>query len=305
MKVLTAKELAIRHGAQKIVLVASRRTDMPAFYTDELLEGLREGRFHPQTMMQPMWELHFEPEDIHSIGLWSQDFSKWIQRRHEIGSLGYRFWYRFTILPDDPICKPKAPPVEDQLRQLETLAGTDGNDCVSVFIDPLIQYRNIGEKTWRYNFSETGVETIVRKAHQLGIRSMTISLLDYYKHVEKRALEKRVEFKFLNPNKRSDQEEMIETVQRIKKIADAYQVEVKTCCEKDLHSKGLTRQGSCVDGNYLNKLFGPGAPVQPDAGQRRRFGCGCTSAVDIGRYVEQGEWSHHCHHDCPQCYARR
>ncbi len=305
MKVLSAQEIAIRHQAQKIVLIASRRTDMPAFYTDELLKGLKEGKFHPQTMMQPMWELHFEPQDIHSIGLWSQDFSQWIQRRHEIRGLGYQFWYRFTILPDDPICKPKAPPVEEQLKQLETLANTGGSDCVSVFVDPLIEYRHIGEKDWKCNFSGVSVDRIVRKAHELGIRSITISLLDYYKHVEKRTLEKGLEFRFLNPNRPSDQKDMIGAAQRIRKIADAYLFEVKTCCEKFLHSKGLTKQGSCVDGNYLNKLFGPGAPVQPDPGQRKQFGCGCTSAVDIGRYTEQGEWSHHCRHDCPQCYARR
>jgi len=305
MKVLTAKELATRHKAQKIVLVASRRTDMPAFYTNELLKGLKEGRFHPQAMMQPMWELRFEPQDIHSVGLWSQDFSKWIKRKHEAADLGYKFWYRFTILPDDPVCKPKVPLVEGQLTQLATLANTDGNGCVSVFIDPLIQYRHIGEKAWKYNFSDDSVDMIVKKAHQLGIKSITVSLLDYYKHVEERALKKGLEFRFFNPNKHPDREEMIETVERIRGVTDRYQVDLKTCCEKYLHSNGFTKQGSCVDGNYLNRLFGPGASVQPDAGQRKQFGCGCMSAVDIGRYTEHGEWSHHCNHDCPQCYARR
>ena len=218
MKVQTAKELAIKHKAEKIVLVASRRTDMPAFYTSELLKGLKEGRFHPQAMMQPMWELNFEPQDIHSVGLWSQDFSKWIERKHEIAGLGYKFWYRFTILPDDPVCKPKAPSVEGQLEQLETLVNTDGSNCLFVFVDPLIQYKPIGEGNWRYNFSDASIDMIVRKAHQLGIKSITISLLDYYRHVEKRALRKGFEFRFLNPNKHSDQEEMIETVQRIRNI---------------------------------------------------------------------------------------
>ena len=98
---------------------------------------------------------------------------------------------------------------------------------------------------------------------------------------------------------------MLEIVKRIRNITDVYQFDIKSCCETYLHSKGVTRQGSCVDGNYLNNLFGPGASVQPDAGQRKQFGCGCTSAVDIGRYTEHGEWSHHCNHDCPQCYARK
>jgi len=305
LKVLTAKELSIKHKAEKIVLTASRRTDMPAFYASELIKGLKEGRFHPQTMMQPMWELRFEPHDIHSVGLWSQDFSQWIERRHKIMDLGYKFWYRFTILPDDPVCKPKAPSVEEQLKQLETLANTDGSDCVFLFIDPIIKYKHIGEKHWKYNFSDASVDRIVKRAHQLGIQSITISLLDYYKHVEQRGLEKGILFGFLNPNDHSDQEEILEIVQRIKNITHAYQVTLKSCCETYLHTKKVTKQGSCINGNHLNTLFGPGASVQPDAGQRKRFGCGCTQAVDIGRYTERGEWSHHCGHECPQCYARK
>ena len=305
MKVLRAKELAIKHKAEKIVLIASRRTDMPAFYVGELIKGLKEGRFHPQTMMQPMWELRFEPGDIHSVGLWSQNFSHWIERRHEIADLGYKFWYRFTVLPDDPVCKPRAPSVEEQLKQLETLANTDGNDCVFLFIDPIIKYKHMGEKDWKYNFSDESVESIVKRAHQLGIKSITISLLDYYKHVEKRGLEKGILLGFLNPNDHLDQEETIELVQRIKNITDAYQVNLNSCCETYLHTKKVTKQGSCVDGYYLNRLFGTGASVQPDSGQRKKSGCECTWAVDIGRYTEHGKWSHHCSHDCPQCYARR
>jgi hypothetical protein len=76
MEIQTAKEIALKQKAQKIVLIASRCTDMPAFYMSELIKGLKEGRFHPQGMMQPIWELNFEPNDIHSIGLWSQDFTK-------------------------------------------------------------------------------------------------------------------------------------------------------------------------------------------------------------------------------------
>ena len=305
MRVLTAKQLAIKHEAEKIVLTASRRTDMPAFYVSELIKGLKEGRFHPQTMMQPMWELRFEPHEIHSVGLWSQNFSHWIERRNEIADLGYKFWYRFTVLPDDPVCKPRAPSVEEQLKQLETLANTDGNDCVFFFIDPIIKYKRIGENHWKYNFSDASVDRIVKRAHQLGIQSITISLLDYYKHVEQRGLEKGILLGFLNPNDHPDQEEILEIVQRIKNITNAYQVTLKSCCETYLHTKKVTKQGSCVNGNHLNTLFGPGASVQPDAGQRKRFGCGCTQAVDIGRYTERGEWSHHCGHECPQCYARK
>ena len=153
MQIKTAREIAAKNRADKIVIVASRRTDMPAFHIDELIAELQQGIFHPQGMRQKMWELQFTPEDIHCVGLWSQDFGKWIRRINEIKDLGYKCWYRFTILPDDPICKPQAPPVKMQLDQLEKLVKVDGADCILVFIDPLIQYRQIGESSWINNFS--------------------------------------------------------------------------------------------------------------------------------------------------------
>jgi len=67
----------------------------------------------------------------------------------------------------------------------------------------------------------------------------------------------------------------------------------------------LTAKASCVNGHLLNQILGPGASIRQDSGQRKKSGCGCTMSVDIGRYTEKGIWSHHCGHDCPQCYARR
>ena len=304
MQIKTAREIAAKHRSDKIVIVASRRTDMPAFYIDELITGLQQGIFHPQGMRQKMWELQFTPGDIHCVGLWSQDFGKWIKRRNEVKCFGYKFWYRFTILPDDPVCKPQAPPVKVQLDQLEKLVEIDGADCVLVFVDPLIQYRRIGERSWINNVSRQTLTPIIHKAKELGINSISTSILDYYKKVERRAHDRGVEFRFFDPQNIVDRNAILAMVDTFKEITDQYGLVLKTCCEKFLHSSHKTIQGACVDGNYLNTLFGPGASEKADSGQRVQYGCGCTAAVDIGRYQTHGEWSHYCGHHCIQCYAR-
>lgn len=303
MKTKTAREIAAVHKSDKIVINAGRRTDMPAFYPDELITGLKNGVFHPQGLMQAMWEFRFEPSDIHSVGLWSQDFSKWIEKSEEVRQLPYKFWYRFSILPDDPICKPKAPPVVDQLKQLEALVKLSGKECVFLFIDPLIKYRKVGED-WRYNFSSESIEEILKHASSSGIECVTTSILDFYPKIQRRAKKQGVEFYFFSPDNLQDQTEMTGMIKIVKTVADRLQLKVKTCCEKLLHSSGLTLQGACVDGKLLNRSFGPGASLRMDNAQRGKYGCACTVSVDIGRYLEKGEWSHHCDHQCPQCYAR-
>lgn len=303
-----ASAIAQKHGTSKVVIIASRRTDMPAFYTDELINGLKNGEFHPQPMMQKIWKFTFKPEQIHSVGLWSQDFSKWLLRPEltELRSI-YKFWYRFSILPDDPVCKPKAPSVQTQLDQLENLVKAEGSQKVFLFIDPLIAYRKLGESQWLYNFSRQSLENIFSKAAALGISAVTTSIIDYYPKVERRAMKRGYEFRKYDPENVEDQKEMKEMIRIFTEAAQPFGIKVKTCSEKYFNIHNLAERGTCVDGRKLNELFGPGASTKCDSAQRIKYGCGCTAAVDIGRYTGKGnpQWSHQCYHDCIQCYARK
>ncbi len=170
MKIKSAKEIAEKQRTDKIVLIASRRTDMPAFYLDEIIEGLKMGIFHPQPLMNPMYRLRFGREDIHSVGLWSQDFSLWIKRREEVSGLGYNFWYRFTILPDNPVTKPRAPSLKKQLIQLEALAQRDCPHAISVCIDPIFKYRSADKGKIEYNYNSSSIEEIAKVCSSLNIK---------------------------------------------------------------------------------------------------------------------------------------
>jgi len=318
METKTAREIAKKHFSDKLVLVASRRTDMPCFHLKELIRGLNEGQFHPQPLMNKLFRLTFKPNDIHSIGLWSQDFGPWMDGRKEIKP-HYNYWYRFSILPDDTVCKPVAPPLKEQLNQLSCLVDSSSPEQVFLFVDPLIKYRLTGQREWRYNYSAESIEEIVKAAAISGITSISFSIIDYYSKIKTRAYNLGVEFYFFNPEKPEDLREMKNMMGDIKLIAATYSISIRTCCEKLLHDNGIITPGAkvdgrkltqffgpgaCVDGFKLIQLFGPGASLKADSGQRKKYGCRCTRAVDIGRYINSGEWSHACGHQCPQCYAR-
>ncbi|HOW80984.1 MAG TPA: DUF1848 family protein [Spirochaetota bacterium] len=304
MNSVRARDVAAKHGAEKLVLVASRRTDMPRFHLDEIIDGLNTGVFHPQPLMNPVFELAFTPGEIHSVGLWSQDYSLWLDRRGEV-KYPYRYWYRFTLLPDDPAVKPVAPPLAEQLRQIKILARADGPDAVNVCIDPLFRYRPIGESEWRDPFTPEFLDEVMRGCSAAGITRVTISLIDYYRKVEERACRFGIEFFYTDKKTPGGIEAGICMGMKVKSAAGRYGIGLRSCCEPGLVDAGIARKGSCTDGRLLNSLFGAGASERPDPGQRRKAGCGCTLSMDIGRYAEYGPMSHHCGHDCPQCYARR
>ncbi len=301
-EVLHASEVAARQGGGRLVLVASRRSDLPAFHLDELVEGLRRGRFYPQPPRQPLRELRFGPADIHSLGLWSQNFSAWLPRRREVERLGYRCWYRCTIMPDDPWCKPFAPPVDLQLRTLEDLVQGATAGAVTVAVDPLIVYRRLGETDWRDNAPAAALERIFAAIAALGLPEVTTSLYDPYPRAEVRA--KARGLVFANPGSPEGRPVYERVIQRFQGLAASMGLRVRTCAEPLLADREGCSAGACVDGARLNALFGPGASESPDKGQRRNKGCGCTRALDVGRSVEHGPLGHVCGHRCPQCYAR-
>ena len=314
METVYAREIASRQGAEKLVLVASRRTDMPAFYTEELIRGLREGIFHPAGLMQPVRELRFTPEEIHSVGLWSQDFSEWLKARHGLVSgsaaprdtrtgSSYKFWYRFTILPDDPVIKPKAPPVSVQLEQAARLLELDGPGTVTLCVDPLLYYRKKGTREWTPGCTDESAGKIFQGACRLGLKEITLSFIDYYKKVERRAARSGIEFMYPDLSREAGRQAAAELVRPLAEASRRTGIAIRSCCES-FPGEPLLLPGACVDGRKLNRLFGPGASEKQDRGQRKKQGCLCTLSVDVGRYIEHGTWSHHCFHDCPQCYAR-
>ncbi|HOO71727.1 MAG TPA: DUF1848 family protein [Spirochaetota bacterium] len=304
MKIVSAESVAARHRAQKIVLVASRRTDMPRFHCDEIITGLNGGMFHPQPLMNPMYRFTFTHEQIHSVGLWTQDGSVWIKKRGEV-TRPYHYWYRFTVLPDDPCIKPKAPPVDEQLRQIRELAGVDGPRAITVCIDPLCRYRAAGSSSWTDPFTADFFERVLSGCAVAGITRVTVSVIDFYRKVENRARRYGIEFYYPDKKNPEGAGDIIGMAAPLKSAAQRHGITLYSCCEPALVEAGAALKGSCVDGALLNTLFGPGASGEQDRGQRKQGGCGCTLSLDVGRYTENGPWSHHCGHDCPQCYARR
>ena len=302
MKIVHASEIIDRHGSEKLALVASRRTDMPRFYTGELVQGLNTGIFHPGALMNPVFELRFVPENIHSIGLWSQDFSRWLKHRTEVHP-HYNYWFRFTILPDDSSIKPVAPSVISQLEQVREISVLYGPGAITVCLDPVLRYRKKGGITWTDPFREDYIRTVFESCAASGLKKIRISFIDYYKKVESRASRSGIEFYY--PGHDPDDGWSLDKARMIRSMADNYSLELESCCEPGLVEAGITTKGSCVDGPRMAGLFGPGLCLKPDTGQRRSLGCGCTRSLDIGRYTETGPLSHHCFHDCPQCYARR
>jgi len=280
-----------------IVISASRRTDIPAFYMDWFMDGIKKGSFE---VINP-YNRHVSVvpatcKDVHSIVFWSKNFRPFINGGYgeKLIKKGYNLFFNFTINSTSPLLEPNLPSLADRLDQLEYLSGHFNPVAINWRFDPVCFYETKEVKI-KDNLHDFPV--IAAKAAGCGITRCITSFMDHYPKIKKRTAS-MPGFSFIDPTLEKKKEivlKMAETLS-LKKIS------LQTCCEIELLSAlpqacGITKS-SCIPNNLLVKIFGGELSMKRDSGQRIKSGCGCKVSVDIGSYN-----LHPCYHNCLFCYA--
>jgi DNA repair photolyase len=280
------------------VLSASRRTDIPAFYLDWFMAGIRAGGFTVENPYnrRTRW-VPARPADVHSIVFWSKDYGPFLRARcgERLTRRGYGFIFNFSINSPDPVLEPHVPPLDERLQQLAELAGRFGARRLQWRFDPLCFFRSPAAAACGDNLAH--LDTIAAAAARLGIRECITSFVDLYPKVVRRA--RRAAVRFEDPPSAAK----IATLTHMAGRLRAYDIRLRCCCEKEIVSRMPAATGvlpaACIPGPRLAELFGRQLHLGTDRGQRIKAGCGCNRAIDIGSYLRQP-----CYHNCLFCYAR-
>ena len=287
----------MKDSPDKIVISASRRTDIPAFYMKWFMKRIKDGCFdvvNPYNRNVSI--VPATPDKVHTILFWSKNFGPFIKSRfgEKLREIGYNLYFNFTINSEEPLLEPNVPALEERIRQLEYLCRNFGAGSISWRFDPICFYKaedgKIHDNLHDFNY-------ISSKASQHGIKSCITSFMDDYHKIRKR-IAKMPGFAFINP----PLEMKMEIVLKMEKELSDKDIKLHTCCEKELLSalpenSGITKS-SCVPNDLLIELFGGYLSLKKDSGQRIKNGCGCKVSVDIGSYS-----LHPCYHNCLFCYA--
>jgi len=262
-----------------MIISASRRTDIPAYYSDWLFNRLKEGFVlvrNPMNFHQ-VRRVDLSPDAVDAIVFWTKNPSAMIRRLDELRD--YMYYFQFTITPYGADIEPNLPP-----------------DMVSVFRD--ISYK-IGQDRiiWRYDpillNAKYTADYHIRAFHDIAGRlhgytqRVIISFIDInYKNVKNN-------FKMLGLIDTSE-EARKKLACELSSIARNFGLSIYACAEKsDLQDCGIQR-AACIDGVLLSKLLARDLSVKKDKNQRAE--CGCMPSVDIGMYNS-------CANGCLYCYA--
>lgn len=281
-----------------IVISASRRTDIPAFYMPWFMQSIARGHFevtHPFTRRVSRVPATAPP--VHTIVFWSKNFGPFLSGDYgfRLQEWGYHLYFQFTLNSQNHLLEPGLPELDRRIEQLHRLCRQFGPAAVNWRFDPLCFYRS-GEEGPGNNLND--IDRIAEAAADAGICRCTISFLDLYAKIARRTA-RRPGFDFVDPSPA----EKIAQLQDLETRLASRGIGLFTCCERELLTAlpgdSRIRAGACIPSARLMELYGGRLSLERDRGQRVRAGCECRVSVDVGSYD-----LHRCRHNCLYCYAR-
>jgi hypothetical protein len=283
----------------KLIISASRRTDIPAFYYDWLQASLAAGHAVVPNPRFPdrKYVVDLNPSNIHSIVLWSKDFGKVLKDHGRL--VDYNLYFQYTINNYSKFLEPNVPEYGQSLDILKGLLLKYKPEQFNIRFDPVI-ISSLGETTPTPESPETArllaFERLCRDLKALGMDNcrITTSYIALYPHVRKRLDKCGLDMMQL------DESKLISFFSSMAETAQKFGYTLYSCASPVLQQAAGIKRGHCIDGELLEKLFGGRVSKSKDSGQRAA--CGCTGSRDIGIYSKDANGMK-CMHGCKYCYV--
>ncbi|MBQ8135347.1 MAG: DUF1848 domain-containing protein [Lachnospiraceae bacterium] len=247
-----------------MIVSASRRTDIPALFSDWFYNRVGKGFVLLKNPYNPqqVGRVTLTPDKVDGFVFWTKNAAPMLRRIHELDQ--FKYYFQFTITPYGRDVEANIP---DKNEVVIPAFQQIGADKVIWRYDPIF----INERyTWDYHvraFTE-----LCEKLEGYTHKAVT-SFVDAYRTVDLRPL---------NIQPLTD-EQKAQLAKQLAEIAASHGIVLSSCAEE----LGLPHS-SCIDG----KMFGV---VKPKDRNQRGL-CGCVESVDIGAYST-------CSNGCAYCYA--
>ena len=271
-----------------MIINTGMRTDIPAFYSEWLMNRVREGFVY---VRNPYYRLQvskysLSPDVVDCLAFCTKNPNPMIKYLDELKEKYNMFWF-VTITPYGRDLEPNVPSFKKVIEDFKTLSNKVGRNAVALRYDPIL----INEE---YSV-EKHVEMFELFARSLKgyTEDVTISFLDLYEKVKRNA-------PGIRPPTNEEQKYIAKEFVRIGKENNMI---IHGCCENpNLKEVGIDITG-CMSKEIVEKAIG--FKLKAPSGQSKRIItdgnngkpiCNCLMGNDIGDYNS-------CMHLCKYCYA--
>lgn len=263
-----------------MIISASRRTDIPAFFSDWFIKRINEGYVCVRNPMNPhqISKICLSPDVVDCIVFWSKNPEPILEKLTFLQD--YMYYFQFTLNPYDKDVETNLPALHTRIDTFQTLSHRIGKDRVIWRYDPVI-VNDTYSVDWHVKNFQYLAERLCPYTEKV-----TISFVDSYAKISRVLKEKNI--RELSCSQKNS------IAGYFAEIAHSHHLTIDTCAEDiDLSLYGIAH-ARCIDDRLISKLLGCSLDVKKDKNQRVE--CGCVTGIDIGLYNT-------CQNGCIYCYA--
>lgn len=263
-----------------MILSVSRRTDIPAFYSEWFFNRVKEGFVYVRNPMNRhlISKIKLTPELIDCIVFWSKNPSPMLNKLHLLND--YMYYFQFTINPYNTGLEVNVPKKDSIIETFKQLSDRIGPKRVIWRYDPILLSNDMD-----ISYHVKYFKAIASRLNGY-TNTCVISFVDQYKKTQRNLRNTTARELYFN--------EMVTLAMEIAKLATIYGIKIQSCAEAiELAQIGI-QHGRCIDNILIEDLLGLKLVVTKDKNQRLE--CGCVQSIDIGEYNT-------CLHNCLYCYA--
>ena len=259
-----------------MIISASRKTDIPAYYSEWFINRIKEGFVYSRNPMNPhqISRIPLNTEVVDCIVFWTKNPVPMLPKLDELK--GYNYYFQFTLTGYGKDMEANLPDKKEKLiPAFWELSDKIGSERVIWRYDP-IAFNDRYTPDYHLNAFEQIAGAL--KGHT---EKCVISFVDMYQKIQKN-------MRSMNIDEASD-EQMYSFAKKLYDIATVNNMVLATCAEKiDLTPIGI-EHNACIDSKVIEKICGGKLKAKKDPAQR-------SECREIGTYNT-------CANGCRYCYA--
>jgi Domain of unknown function (DUF1848). len=265
-----------------MIISASRRTDIPAFYSEWFVNRLKAGYVYTRNPMNPkqISKIVLAADVIDCIVFWTKNAAAMMDKLDTIDSMGYHYYFQWTITPYDKGIERNLPDKPIIIDSFKALSNKIGSHRMIWRYDPVIVSRQFPVAYHVHAFANMcdSLKGYTNKC--------IFSYVDFYAKISKNI--KSI------VDREADTQTMLEIAEKFSKIAKRNNISLETCCEQIELGRFGIGHSSCINKQTIETTISGSINAKRALGQREF--CGCIESMDIGTY-------NCCSHGCIYCYA--
>jgi len=265
-----------------MIISASRRTDIPAFFGEWLINRLRAGSVSVRNPMnnKQVSVIPLNPDIVDCIVFWTKNSGNFYKYLDELNSMGYKYYFQFTLNSYDTQIEEGVERKGGIINSFKMLSDKIGPEKVIWRYDPVFfnsKYTIDYHSKW-YEFLSNTLTGYTNQCE--------FSFINEYSKIKNVINSLNIES--------FDIEKTKQIAKIISDIAIVNNMTLTSCAvELDLSEFNI-KPSKCIDNSLIDKIIGEKLNVTKDLTMGRK--CGCVESRDIGTYNT-------CTHFCNYCYA--